>query len=79
MSSHSLADITQSDWIRACQKLRMLIIKNRGKGSHILIAHPNGQKITVQKHLYKIVNQKIFSTLIQLGFEEENVWDSLRK
>jgi len=49
MSSESLADVKQGDWIRACRKLGLQVETNRGKGGHVLVKHPqNGMKYTVQ-------------------------------
>lgn len=79
MSSESLADTTQRDWIRACRELGLEVLTNRGKGGHILIKHPtNGAKYTIQSHLHKIANKKILQALQAWGFSEEQVLEALR-
>ena len=79
MSSESLADIRQRDWIRACRKLGIIVETHHGKGSHILVKHPsNGSKYTIQHDLHKWINLKIFRKLQAWGFGEEQLWDALR-
>lgn len=79
MSSESLADIRQKDWIRACQKLGLIVDTRHGKGSHVLIKHPQkGIKYTLQQDLHKIVNQKILKKLLEWGFSEQEVFEALR-
>jgi predicted RNA binding protein YcfA (HicA-like mRNA interferase family) len=78
MSSQSLADISQQDWIRACKKLGLVVDMKHGKGSHVLICQPQGgAKYTIQCHLHKLINQKIFSKLRSWGFSEEQIWEVL--
>ena len=79
MPSESLADVKQSDWIRACRKLGLLVETGRGKGGHVLVKHPqNGMKYTVQTDLHKIINVKIFNKLKEWGFAEECIFEALR-
>ena len=79
MPSESLADVRQRDWIRACRKLGLDVITNRGKGGHVLVKHPKtGTKYTVQSDLHKIINIKIFNKLKEWGFGEEQIFEALR-
>ncbi|EKD33271.1 MAG: hypothetical protein ACD_76C00055G0003 [uncultured bacterium] len=79
MPSESLADVKQRDWIRACLKLGLRVETNHGKGSHVLVKHPqNGSKYTIQNDLYKILNIKIKNKLIQWGFTEDQIFEALR-
>ena len=79
MSSHSLADITQDDWIRGCRKLGLVVETQHGKGSHALVKHPtNNSKYTIQRKLHKMINKRIFAVMEQWGFKEEEIWDALR-
>lgn len=79
MSSESLADVKQGDWIRACRKLGLLVETRRGKGGHVLVKHPsNGCKYTVQSDLHKVINIKIFSKLKQWGFTDAQIFEALR-
>jgi len=78
MPSRSFSDITQSQWKKACLKLGLKVETKHGKGSHILIKHPQTEhKYTVQKDLHKFINMKIFKKLLEWGFEEENIWKAL--
>lgn len=78
MSNHSLGDLTQTDWIRACKKLGLLVNTCLGKGSHVRIENPTtGERFTIQYHLNKIINQKIFGVLSRWGLHEEDIWDAL--
>lgn len=78
MSSHSFSDITQAQWKKACKKLGLKVEKKHGKGSHLLITHPQtGRKYTIQKNLYNLINIKIFKKLLDWGFEERDIWESL--
>lgn len=78
MSSHSFSDITQNQWHKACLKLGLLVETEHGKGSHILIKHPQTeQKYTIQKDLHKFINMKIFKKLLEWGFNEEDIWQAL--
>ncbi len=79
MPSRSLADIGQHDWIRACHKLGLGVETGHGKGSHVLIKHPiDSRKYTLQRHLHKTINIKIFKKLLEWGFDEETLWEALR-
>lgn len=79
MSSHSFSDITQSQWIKACRKLGLIVDCKFGKGSHVLVKHLNTQaKYTIQYNLHKFINIKIFKKMMEWGFEEEKIWDALK-
>jgi len=79
MPSESLADVKQSDWIRASRKLGLQVETKHGKGSHVLVKHPtNGTKYTVQHDLHRVLNIKIFNKLKQWGFTDEQVFEALR-
>ncbi|MFH1173081.1 MAG: hypothetical protein V1692_00960 [bacterium] len=79
MSSHSFSDITQSQWIRACQKLGLVVYRGYGKGSHARIEHPQTKaKYTIQYNLHKFINMKIFKKMMEWGFEEERIWEALK-
>ena len=78
MPNRSFSDLTQKQWIKACNKLGLEVITKFGKGSHVLIKHPKTKhKYTIQKSLHKFINMKIFKKLLEWGFEEENIWDAL--
>ncbi len=52
MPNRSFSDITQTQWEKACLKLGLNIETKRGKGSHILVKHPETEhKYTIQKNL----------------------------
>jgi len=79
MPQHSLADLTQNDWIHACLKLGLTANTQGGKGSHILIIHPSSnRKYTIQRRLHKYINLKILKHLQSWGFSEEQIWEALR-
>ncbi len=79
MPSRSFSDITQSQWIKACHKLGLIIESKHGKGSHVLVKHPQTEhKYTIQKNLHKFINMKIFKKMMEWGFEEETIWDALK-
>lgn len=78
MPNHSFSDITQSQWQKACFKLGLSVETNHGKGSHILIKHPQtAHKYTIQRDLHKFINIKIFKKLLEWGFEEDEIWKAL--
>jgi predicted RNA binding protein YcfA (HicA-like mRNA interferase family) len=79
MSSHGFSDITQSRWIKAYQKLGLLVDYGFGKGSHVRIEHPQTKaKYTVQRNLHKFINMKIFKKMLEWGFDEEKIWNALK-
>ena len=79
MPSRSFSDISQSQWIKACTKLGLIVETKHGKGSHVLIKHPKTEhKYTIQNNLHKFINMKIFKKMMEWGFEEENIWDALK-
>ena len=79
MPNGRFSDLKQKDWIRACRKLGLDVEIGRGKGSHCLIKHPRtNQKYTLQCHLHKFLNIKIFKKMLEWGFEEDDVWNALR-
>ena len=79
MPSRSFSDIKQSQWIKACHKLGLIVESKHGKGSHVLVKHPKtGHKYTIQNNLHKFINMKIFKKMLEWGFEEETIWDALK-
>ena len=79
MSSHSFSDITQTQWIKACLKLGLHVEMDHGKGSHVLVVHPHTQsKYTIQYHLHKYINIKVFKKMREWGFDEEQIWEALK-
>lgn len=79
MSSRSFSDISQSQWLRACKKLGLIVNEHAGKGSHALVTHPQtNQKYTIQHTLHKFVNLKIFKKLLEWGLSEEQIWEALK-
>lgn len=79
MSSRSFSDIKQADWIRACKKLGFVINSGFGKGSHVLVVHEKtGARYTIQYNLHKFINIKIFKKFLELGIEEEEIWQALK-
>lgn len=80
MPSRSFSDIKQSQWIKACKKLGLVVDTQSGKGSHVLVHHPNtGHKYTIQRDLHKFINMKIFKKMMEWGFEEEDIWKALKR
>ncbi|KKW37135.1 MAG: hypothetical protein UY81_C0003G0015 [Candidatus Giovannonibacteria bacterium GW2011_GWA2_53_7] len=78
MPKRSLADVRQKDWIRACHKLGLLVETQHGKGGHVLVKHPrDGRKYTIQYHLNRLINIKLFKVLLDWGFSEEGIWEAL--
>ncbi|MBI5077366.1 hypothetical protein HZB94_03215 [Candidatus Falkowbacteria bacterium] len=79
MSSRSFSDITQSQWIKACRKLGLIVDFSSGKGSHVRVEHTQTQaKYTIQYNLHKFINMKIYKKMMEWGFEEEQIWDALK-
>jgi predicted RNA binding protein YcfA (HicA-like mRNA interferase family) len=78
MPNRSIASVSQTDWIRACEKLGLTIDTSHGKGSHVLVKHPtNGTKYTIQRNLHRLINIKIFKKLIEWDFSEKQIWDAI--
>ena len=74
-----LSDLKQNDWIRASRKIGLVVDCSKGKGSHCLIIDlKTNRKYTLQKDLYKIVNEKIFKKMLNWGFSEETILDALK-
>ena len=79
MPSRSFSDITQSQWIKACTKLGLIVEFKHDKGSHVLVKHPKTEhKYTIQNNLHKFINMKIFKKMMEWGFEEEQIWNALK-
>ena len=78
MPNRGFSDLKQKDWIKACERLGLIVETNRGKGSHCLIKHPQTEhKYTIQRHLHKFINIKIFKKMMEWGFEENDIWNAL--
>jgi predicted RNA binding protein YcfA (HicA-like mRNA interferase family) len=78
MPNRSFSDITQAQWCNACLKLGLKVETKHGKGSHVLIKHPQTEhKYTIQKKLHKFINIKIFKKMLEWGFSEEEIWNAL--
>jgi hypothetical protein len=72
-------DQSQREWARACKRLNLEVDFKRGKGSHCLIKNPKSNaKFTIQRHLYNIVNLKIYKKLLEWGFTEDEINDALK-
>lgn len=79
MSGRSFSDITQTRWIRACQKLGLIVETGFGKGNHVRVTHPDTKrKYTIQYKLHKFINIKIFKKMLEWGFTEEEIWQALK-
>jgi predicted RNA binding protein YcfA (HicA-like mRNA interferase family) len=79
MPKRSFSDLTQGDWIHACRRLGLTVDTRGGKGSHVLIEHPaTHKKYTIQRHLHKYINIKIFKHLQEWGYTEDQLWEALR-
>jgi predicted RNA binding protein YcfA (HicA-like mRNA interferase family) len=73
------SDLKQSDWIRACRKLGLIVHCSKGKGSHCLIINPKTHKqYTLQKKLHKFLNIKIFKKMMEWGLQECEIWQALK-
>lgn len=56
----------------------LIVQTGSGKGSHALVMHPQtNKKYTIQRHLHKFLNIKIFKKMLEWGFEEEKIWEAL--
>jgi predicted RNA binding protein YcfA (HicA-like mRNA interferase family) len=70
----SLSDLKQSDWIKACEKLKLQVDKKSGRGSHAIIKHPTtNEKYTLQYGTYKLLNQKYYKKLQDWGFSDVDI------
>ena len=83
-----LNNVKQSDWIKASEKLRLLVVKSNSGTSHTHhIRDPkvkdlndiNGLITTLQVNLYKQANQKIFQRFLKFGVKEDELWKALGK
>lgn len=75
----SLNNITQKNWVKACRRLGLEVDKKKGKGSHYRIINPhNNKKTTLPFKCHKYLNLQIYKTLLEWGFEEEEIDKSLR-
>lgn len=81
-----LNNIGQSDWIRAAEKLGLHAVTSPSGTSHTVTirdpksSHSNsaeGLIATIQTHLYKQANQKIFKRFRAFGLEEDAIWKAL--
>jgi hypothetical protein len=81
-----LNNIGQSDWIKAAERLGLDAVKSLSGTSHTYtIRDPKnsganssqGLIATIQIHLYKQANQKIFKRFIACGIPEDDIWRSL--
>ena len=75
----------QVEWIRAAERLGLLVNGSGGKGSHWAIRmgkysidDVRGLVATVPTTLYKQLNQKIFKRLLQIGLNEDDIWRALK-
>lgn len=76
----SLTDLTQKRWKKACKKLRLEIDTTKGKGSHIRVMPPNGEgkPQTIPYNTHKIISAKLYKTLQEWGFSEEQIDKALK-
>ena len=66
-------------WIRACRKLGLEVNLKSGKGSHCLVKSPrSGEKYTIQRNLFNIVNLKIYRKMLEWGFTEKEIDEALK-
>lgn len=77
----SLTDLTQKQWLKACKKLGLGVDIKSGKGSHARIKHPSGslRPLTIPYHTHKMISLVIYKTLLEWGFEEDEIDKALKK
>lgn len=74
----SLTNITQRKWVNACIRLKLVVDKKRGKGSHYRVINPvNNRKTILPHNCHKYINLEIYKTLLEWGFTEEEIDDAL--
>ena len=77
----SLTDLTQKKWLKACRKLGLMVDTKSGKGSHARVKHPSGnlRPLTIPHNTHKMISLVIYKTLLEWGFEEEEIDKALKK
>ena len=74
----SLTNMKQKDWVKACKKLKLVVDKRRGKGSHYRIVHPDTkQATTLPSNCHKFISISIYNTLLEWGISEEDLDQAL--
>lgn len=75
----SLTNISQKKWCKAVKRLNLTVDKNKGKGSHYRIINPDTNQATTLPHkCHKFISLEIYKTLLEWGFSEEDIDNSLR-
>lgn len=83
-----LSNINQSDWLKAAQKLGLLVIYSNSGTSHYTNIrdpkfpdpHKDGVKgliSTITPNCFKQANEKIFKRLLKFGIAEDDIWRAL--
>ena len=74
------------EWINAAEALGLRIARSTGGTSHCTIRDPKNPNnddpksliATIQKNLYKQVNQGIFKEFLKFGIPEDDIWKALK-
>lgn len=82
----SLNNTRPEDWESAGKRLKLVVSKEGGKGSHCVIRDPaypdpsdyRGLITTIPRNLYKELNQAIFKQVLRFGIPEDDIWKALK-
>ncbi len=81
-----MGNIKKQDWLKAGEKLDLVLTVPTGGTSHVAIRKPDiavedlrGLVVTVYEGMSKQVNGIVFREFLKHGFEEDEIWKALDK
>ncbi len=74
----------QQEWLKAAERLNLIVAGGGGKGSHWAIRNSDypindirSLVATIPANLYKQANQNVFKQLLADGIPEDKIWQAL--
>jgi len=66
-----LPSLTPSELVAALKRAGFAVIPDRGRGSHSVLAHPDGRDVVVAMHARELKRGTLVAIVKQAGFTQE--------
>lgn len=63
--------LTPSELVAALKRVGFSLIPDRGRGSHSVLAHPDGREVVVAMHARELKRGTLVAIVKQAGFTQE--------
>ena len=66
-----LPSLTPAKLVAALRRAGFVVMPDRGRGSHRLLAHPDGREVVVAMHAREMKRGTLAATVKQAGFTQD--------